>query len=642
MVSLEDQFPQPTYSEDGQEIYLGDCLSILPKIQTGFVRLIFADPPYNIGKNFGNNKDFWPSKEEYFTWCREWIHSCNKLLTDDGSIFIMGHPQYIPYLMNILDSEGLVFTNQIIYHYADGMPEKDLFERRYEPILYYRKSKNKFVFNLDSVRVEPVRFDRYSNPRGKNPSDVWEINRVRWNSKERAVLNSRKIAHLTQKPMMLLERIVLACSNPGDVVLDPFLGTGTTSVVAKMKGRKSIGIEMNPDYVSTSIKRLQDAKIDSFSPTLIYQNIDEIEKDLKKIDEWIIPRDRHSFPLTNDFHPYFAAFPPELVDRLLEKFSWNNHKVLDPFCGGGSTIVESVLHGRDPIGIDISPLAALITKVKSTPILIQKQKLSSFLSKVNNKILQLKSRGDDDVSVPEENAKFLEKWYPKSNLSRLRLIRGMIEEEDDEDFRDFLKVALSSILRKSSYAKNAEQHLSRAVKKAVPDASILFKEKIELMARQMNEFCDKTRRGHIPKILTGDARKLSDLIPEETIDLVVTSPPYGTGSKYTGVYRLSFEWLGFQKPSSHESLELSKDFAGELKKCISEIYKVLRPNKYLCFVYGDPSAENGLTKQAISDGINAGFHYHGLITCPIVKEKSSHATKYRRFIPKDFILIFQK
>ena len=240
-------------------IYIGDCFRYLDKITNNSCRLVFADPPYNMGKKFGNIVDKWDTPNEYKEWCIGWIDKCIKKLTKDGSIMIMGHPRYSSYLVPYLDKK-LFYTNQIAYYYTDGMPEKKNFERRYEVILYYRKNGSKYVFNLNAVRVPLVRYDKTSKPEGKNPNDVWQIHRVRWNSKERVSLPSGKIAHVAQKPIRLMRRIVLGTTNEGDLILDPFLGTGTTSVAAKELKRKSIGIELNPGYARIALNRINKTK----------------------------------------------------------------------------------------------------------------------------------------------------------------------------------------------------------------------------------------------------------------------------------------------------------------------------------------------------------------------------------------------
>ena len=240
-------------------IFVGDSLEILDEIKDNSCKLVFADPPYNMGKKFGNNKDKWLRPEDYRDWCTSWIEKCIDKLTEDGSIMIMGHPRYSSYLIPFLD-KNLNYANQIIYYYTDGMPEKKNFERRYEVILYYRKDNENFIFNVDDVRVPLVRYDKTSKPEGKNPNDVWQIHRVRWNSKERVSLDNGKIAHAAQKPIRLLRRIILATTNEKDMILDPFLGTGTTSVAAKELNRKSIGIEMNPDYAQVALDRINNTE----------------------------------------------------------------------------------------------------------------------------------------------------------------------------------------------------------------------------------------------------------------------------------------------------------------------------------------------------------------------------------------------
>lgn len=240
-------------------IIVGDCLENLDLIDDDSCRLVFADPPYNIGKKFGDKKFKWDTAEEYRNWCIEWIEKCIAKLTFDGSLMIMGHPRYSSYIVPFLDNK-LVYTNQIVYYYTDGMPEKKNFERRYEIILYYRKSEENFVFNIDDIRVPLVRYDKHSNPKGKNPNDVWQIHRVRWNSKERVSLPNNKIAHVAQKPLRLMRRIILATTNKDDIILDPFLGTGTTSVAARELRRQSIGIEIYENYAKIALDRINSTK----------------------------------------------------------------------------------------------------------------------------------------------------------------------------------------------------------------------------------------------------------------------------------------------------------------------------------------------------------------------------------------------
>jgi site-specific DNA-methyltransferase (adenine-specific) len=246
------------YDHKNHKIYLGSVFNLNKEVSDKSVDLIFADPPYNMGKNFGNNKDKWKTIEDYLEWSKEWIKIVKPKLKDNGSFVIMGHPRFSAYLIPFLDSQ-FSYVNQIIYHYTDGMPEKKNFEKRYEVLLYYRNSPNNYHFNIESIRSPLVRYEKYSNKKGKNPGDVWQINRLRWNSKERVKEND-KIFHASQKPLRLIRRIILATTRKDYCVLDPFLGTGTTSVACKELGRKSFGIEINNAYLQKAINRLEETK----------------------------------------------------------------------------------------------------------------------------------------------------------------------------------------------------------------------------------------------------------------------------------------------------------------------------------------------------------------------------------------------
>jgi len=215
----------------------------------------------------------------------------------------------------------------------------------------------------------------------------------------------------------------------------------------------------------------------------------------------------------------------------------------------------------------------------------------------------------------------------------------------DKSLSNFLLLAFSSIIRKVSNAKNAQQHLCIKKNKKIPEVYRLFEQKVKLMTNQMKEYVAKLNgvsSRELPELYVYDIRKMEEIIKPESSDIIITSPPYGTGSRYTDVYRLNFEWLELEKPKKDMTMETAKDFKLELKKSLAAMFKVLKKGKYCFFVYGDPSTEDSLTRVAIADAISVGFEYGGLISCPIEKTLSNHHEKYRRFIPKDFILIFRK
>lgn len=250
-----------TFEKDGHKIFHGDALQVLTEmVPNSSIDLIFADPPYNIGKNFNGRKDKWISDEEYLKWCYSWLELCIDKLKPTGSLYLMAATQSMPYL-DIFLRQRLNILSRIIWFYdSSGVQAKRYFGSLYEPVLFCVKDTNQYVFNADEILVEArtgaerkLIDYRKSVPAPYNvkkvPGNVWEIPRVRYRMPEYE-------DHPTQKPVALLERIILASSKAGDVVLDPFSGTFTTSFVAQKYDRLSVGIEIEDPYVEIGLRRL--------------------------------------------------------------------------------------------------------------------------------------------------------------------------------------------------------------------------------------------------------------------------------------------------------------------------------------------------------------------------------------------------
>lgn len=247
-------------SNSSSMVILGNSLNVLQHIKTGAVDLIFADPPYNINKDFGNNKDKWDSVKDYIEWCKKWIDECMRVLKDSGTMYFMTATQHMPYL-DVYVSEKYNVLCRIIWSYdSSGVQSKKMFGSLYEPILMINKANSfKYTFNFKDILVEAKTgaqrklIDYRKDPpqpynTKKVPGNVWEFTRVRFKMEEYE-------NHPTQKPEALLERIILASSNPGDTVLDPFSGSFTTSAVAVRLGRRAIGIDLNDEYFEIGIRR---------------------------------------------------------------------------------------------------------------------------------------------------------------------------------------------------------------------------------------------------------------------------------------------------------------------------------------------------------------------------------------------------
>ena len=249
------------FEKGTDKIILGDAIEALSTISNESVDLIFADPPYNIGKNFNGLKDKWESDEEYLKWCYQWLDLCVKKLKPNGSFYVMTSTQAMPYF-DIYLRNKLNILSRIVWHYdSSGVQAKNYYGSMYEPILFCVKDKNNYTFNAQDILVEAKtgakrKLIDYRKPvptvynSEKVPGNVWEFPRVRYRMDEYE-------NHPTQKPIALLERIISASSKENDLVLDPFSGTFTTSFVAKKLGRHSIGIEIDEDYVKIGLRRLQ-------------------------------------------------------------------------------------------------------------------------------------------------------------------------------------------------------------------------------------------------------------------------------------------------------------------------------------------------------------------------------------------------
>lgn len=248
------------FQKDNHIILHGDALSILTQIPDGSIDLIFADPPYNIGKDFAGHKDKWESETDYLNWCYEWLQLCVDKLKPSGSFYVMTATQYMPYFDIFLRSKVSILSRIVWSYDSSGVQAKNYYGSMYEPILFCVKDKNNYTFNADSILVDAKTgsqrklIDYRKNPpqpynTSKVPGNVWDYARVRYRMEEYE-------NHPSQKPIALLDRIIKASSNPGDVVLDPFSGTFTTSFVAKTLGRQSIGIELQEEYVKIGLRRL--------------------------------------------------------------------------------------------------------------------------------------------------------------------------------------------------------------------------------------------------------------------------------------------------------------------------------------------------------------------------------------------------
>jgi adenine-specific DNA-methyltransferase len=250
-----------SYSNDLSTIYHGDCVSVLNNyVEDNSIDLIFADPPYNIGKTFGEFEDNWPSDEAYAEWCQQWLTICLAKLKARGSLYVMTSTQAMPYIDLWLRSRCTVLS-RIMWHYdSSGVQARKYYGSMYEPILFCVKDPKNYTFNANDIEVEARtgsvrKLIDYRKPTPapykttKIPGNVWYFARVRYRMPEYE-------DHPSQKPQALLERIIKASSQPGDLVLDPFGGTFSTCAVAQSLGRRSISMDTHAEYIKIGLRRL--------------------------------------------------------------------------------------------------------------------------------------------------------------------------------------------------------------------------------------------------------------------------------------------------------------------------------------------------------------------------------------------------
>lgn len=249
-----------------------DCVWGMETLGPKVVDLAFADPPFNIGYGYDVYKDDL-DPEKYLAWSARWIGAAVNCLKPNGSFWIAIGDEYAAELKVLATREfGLTLKNWVVWYYTNGIYTLKKFSRSHVHLLYFVKNPKSYTFNADAVRVRSARMeigDKRACEKARLPDDtwvlrpkeheglfdegedVWNVPRVCGNYKE------RQGWHPCQMPKQVLKRIILSTSNAGDIVLDPFAGSGTTLCVAKENGRRFVGFEISTDYSLKIAERLK-------------------------------------------------------------------------------------------------------------------------------------------------------------------------------------------------------------------------------------------------------------------------------------------------------------------------------------------------------------------------------------------------
>lgn len=294
-----------------QTIILGDAVSLMREIPQQSVDLIIADPPYNLSKDYGNNRDR-RSFDDYLLFSKAWLGEAHRLLKPNGTLYVFMGFRFISYLYDILERElGMHFNSWIVWHYTQGMGKTKGFSPRHDDVLMFTKSTD-FIFNLDSIRIPQKYYRERNNMRGANPGDVWQFSHVHY-------CNENRQNHPTQKPEGLIERMILASSHEGSLVLDPFLGSGTTLRVCQQLNRLGIGMEINPEYVTMAQERLDEAfpGFDSIDPRVerVPFDLRDEKKRLEYLNnhkQWFLKNHNNAI---NEFQKNAESIYPDLAEN---------------------------------------------------------------------------------------------------------------------------------------------------------------------------------------------------------------------------------------------------------------------------------------------------------------------------------------
>ena len=312
----------------------------------------------------------------------------------------------------------------------------------------------------------------------------------------------------------------------------------------------------------------------------IFETLENIKWDFK---------DSQTQYLTHKYHSYPARFIPQIPRAFINLFTKEGDKVLDPFCGCGTTLVESVLLGRNSVGNDFNPLATLLTKVKTTPMSdIQLSKIHNLMEYIREKIKNNHLKEEDLPQLPSRNISTL---FSKEMLKELQVIKNSINEikKKDSDLYDYLLIGLSATIRAIIESENGENIIG------------IFERKVKTMNNIMKEYRENISHNVITKIINGDARKLN--IPSNSVDLIITSPPYVNALDYYRVHMYNMLWLGMDYHifklneiggHSHflaNRFRLLSEYLGDMLRAMIEMNRVLKKGKVCAIVVGNSSID---------------------------------------------------
>ena len=333
--------------------------------------------------------------------------------------------------------------------------------------------------------------------------------------------------------------------------------------------------------------------------------------------------------LTHSLHPYPAKFPPQLPNAILKKFGKKGQVVLDPFCGSGTTLVEARLLGFNAIGVDVNGLSSLLSKVKSTPLTADELcEIDSFIRQIESEqIIWSKHRPQIKVKQIEG----LDHWFQYNVAEEITHILNFINSLENENVRDFLRIVLSSIIVKVSNQESDTRFAAR--NKNIEDGFVFkqFIDKAKEYFTRIAEFSELANKDVSLTLLNADSRYLT-MLADESVDIIITSPPYANTYDYYLYHKFRKRWLDIDvKYAQNNEIGSRREYSSlkkpaeqwtiDLRKCFEEMYRLLKHDSLAFIVIGDSVIKKQLIK--IDEVIKSFVGEIGFEVCNIISTNLS-------------------
>ncbi len=357
---------------------------------------------------------------------------------------------------------------------------------------------------------------------------------------------------------------------------------------------------------------------------------------------------------THSFHPYPAKFPPQLPKRIIEEFAVKGQTILDPFCGSGTTLVEAKLFGLNSIGVDVNGLSALLSEVKTTPLIDEEIKeIETFLSSFENDLLIWKSEIRSQSKIKEIEG--VDHWFQTNVAEELTYIIDKINIIEDRKINSFLKICLSAIIVKVSNQDSDTRFA--AINKSIRNGYTIgqFINKVSDYVPKIVEFSKKSNPSTKVTVYNADSRNLS-FIAENSVDIIITSPPYANTYDYYLYHKFRKRWLDLDvKFAQYNEIGSRREYSSlkekpekwneDLKICFKEMNRVLKPSHFAFIVIGDSVIKKELIKieKQISNFVSEiGFKINNIISSDLSSHSRIFNPTFAKKGKKEHLIILQK